>query len=271
MQAFAQTNLQLYNQLRQQGRRDDELLLVRRCYDFASLVYSGFYQADGKPFVCHAVGVAGILAHLNLPAEMVGAGLIHNAFGNADFGDTLSHIVTPERRRRVREAVGEPVATLAEQFREFRITPLTIDRLEQALPDMSPAHRHLLLMDLADHLEKYIDLGVLYFGDATWITGATSAHGERLMQIARDLGHPELAQMLADSVAAAVAEPPVPDALRRPPDQRYLEQVIPLSCRPRLLPILRRRVRDLARKLRRRVAGRFAARRPLIDNRPPTA
>ena len=60
----AQTNIQLYNQLRRRGLDRDELVLVHRAYELLTTLYSGYYQGDGKPFVAHGVGVASILAEL---------------------------------------------------------------------------------------------------------------------------------------------------------------------------------------------------------------
>ena len=54
----AQTNIQLYNQLRREGRPREELVLTRQAYELAASLYSGYYQGDGKPFVTHGVGVA---------------------------------------------------------------------------------------------------------------------------------------------------------------------------------------------------------------------
>ena len=87
MERVAQTNLQLYNQLRAQGYSQKELVIVHRAYEFLTTIYPGYFQADGKPFVAHTVGVASILAHLQLPAEFIAAGLLHNIYGNGDFGD----------------------------------------------------------------------------------------------------------------------------------------------------------------------------------------
>jgi (p)ppGpp synthase/HD superfamily hydrolase len=63
MELITQTNLQLYNQLRMQGYSDTQLAVVHRAYELLITIYPGYYQADGKPFVAHTVGVASILGH----------------------------------------------------------------------------------------------------------------------------------------------------------------------------------------------------------------
>ena len=72
----AQTNVQLYNQLREKGLQLDDLVLVHRAYEFLTTLYPGYFQADGKPFVAHGVGVASILAEIDQPAQIVAVGLV---------------------------------------------------------------------------------------------------------------------------------------------------------------------------------------------------
>ena len=121
MDKIAQTNLQLYNQLRAQERSLSDLGLVRRAYEFLTTIYSGYYQADGKPFVAHPVGVASILANLGFSADFVAAGMLHNIYGNGDFGDGLNNTVTNGRRRLVRNEVGCRVEDLSYRFRALRL------------------------------------------------------------------------------------------------------------------------------------------------------
>ena len=159
METIAQTNLQLYNQLIETGRDSVELEVIRRTYDFATTIYPGYYQADGKPFVAHSVGVASILAHLDMPAEFIATGLLHNIYGNGDFGDGLQNVLSSSRRNLVRNSVGNQIEALVFRFRSFRILPESIERLANGIDAFNRTDRNLLLVDLADYLEKYVDLG----------------------------------------------------------------------------------------------------------------
>lgn len=234
---IAQTNLQLYNQLLGQDRGRDELLLIRKAYDLSCLLYSGYYQADGKPFVAHTVGVASILAHLGLPSPVVAFALVHNVYANGDFGDGLQHRAAPARREKVRAALGAEVETMVHAFRSFRITPQTIDRFEAGLDSCGAFERNLLLTDLADHLEKYVDRGVLYFGDGDWVTSEVALLGARLTAMAGRLGQPELGRMLQDAFDAVAGMDRAPEILR-PAKRKYLALTPPLSLKPRLYPLL---------------------------------
>jgi hypothetical protein len=248
---IAQTNVQLYNQLREARLPLEDLVLVHRAYEFLTTLYSGYYQADGKPFVAHGVGVASILAWLDQPAEVLAAGLLHNIYGNADFGDGRSAGATPSRRRLVREAMGERIEELLVRFADLRIRPDRIEETRRALRDCNDTHRRLLLVDLADHLEKYVDLSVLYFGESDWVTGASDRIGRDLIEIADELGEPRLGEMMSRAFSEAAAQASdVPAELRASDGRRYLKLLTPRSCRRRLLPRLRQGTRELRRHLR---------------------
>jgi hypothetical protein len=231
----AQTNIQLYNQLRGQGRSGGELVLVHRAYELLTTLYPGYYQGDGKPFVAHGVGVASILADLAQPGRIVALGLLHGVYGNADFGDGRDSGATPFRRRLVRGAVGPEVEELVLRFTQLRLSPETVDEKRRALGELDDTGRRLQLVAVVDHLEKYVDLGVLYFGDDEEIISWTRRIGPDLIEIARELGEPHLAEMLSVAFAQVSAEADnVPPELRASDGRRHLKLVIPRSCRRRL-------------------------------------
>jgi hypothetical protein len=234
----AQTNVQLYNQLREQGRTVDDLALIARAYELLVTLYPGYFQADGKPFVAHGVGVASILADAGEPAEIVAVGVLHNIYGNADFGDGVKRGTTRYRRRIVRDAVGDQVEGLLARFQEIRIRGGDVEAARQALPTRSAAERSLLLVDLADYLEKYVDMGVLYYGQNDWALPASAAMRDQIVGLADALGHPALGAQLREALAAVTAQEPVPDVLRPSDGRRYLHLVVPRSCRPRVAPRL---------------------------------
>lgn len=236
-ESIAQTNLQLYNQMLAQGRSVEEMARAKNAYDLASLIYSAHYQADGKPFVAHTVGVASILCHIDMPIDVIAFALIHNVYGNGDFGDGRKFKSTSARRSRVRNAVGSDVEALVHRFGRFRITSRTIDRIEAELGSYNETDRYLVLTDLADHLEKYVDYGVLYFGDSGWVTREVEHHGNRLIVIAEQLGQPKLARMMRQGFDAAEGKPMAPQVLR-PGTQKFPEITLPLSASKRLYPRL---------------------------------
>lgn len=234
MERVAQTNLQLYNQVRAQGRGLEDLVLLKRAYELSTTLYSGWFQADGKPFVAHTVGVASILARLGCPTDIVAAGLLHNVYGNGDFGDGRTLDASPERRRVVREGVGDAVEELVYRFRDFRITSRNVDAILTRIDQLDETERALLLMDIADRLEKFVDHGVHYFGDADWVTRQVPLLGERLIEIADRLGRPEVGAMLARAFAEAdAASGEISLDMRTSDGRAVLGLVVPRSCRRR--------------------------------------
>ncbi len=243
---IAQTNIQLYNQLRESGLPLDELVTVHRAYEFLATLYPGYYQADGKPFVAHGVGVASILAWIDQPVDILAVGLLHNVYGNGDFGDGRAPGITPARARLVREAVGERVEELLERFRGLRIHLETLEDFRRSLPERTETDRRLILVELADQLEKYVDLGVFYFGNNDWVEG--DRMGAALVDIAHEVGEPRLAEMLSNAFADAAAAAPVPTELRTSDGRSFLKLEVPRSCRRRLMPRVRRRIRRTLRR-----------------------
>ena len=247
MEVFAQTNLQLYNQLRRQGRSDEELRLVRAAYELACILYTGYFSADRRPFVAHTVGVASILASVEQPALMVAAGALHNVYGNGDFGDGLYNAAPESRRRQVREAVGHDVEEIVYRFHLRRVRPMLDDGYRQSVEHLAQTDMPVLLLDLADVLEKHIDSSVLYHGDGSWIAGPVDRHGAYLVGLARRIGQPKLAAALEQGFAAVAADPGLPAVLRGPQGRKYRTLVVPGSCRRRIYPVLVNAMRWLAR------------------------
>jgi hypothetical protein len=248
---FAQTNIQLYNQLREKGLPLEDLIAVHRAYELLTELYSGRFQADGKPFVAHGVGIASVLAELDQPNEFLSVGLLHNIYGNGDFGDGRLGCVNASRRRLVREAVGTHIEQLLARFPDERIERQTISEIRQTLPDRGQDERRLIIVDLADYLEKCLDLGVLYYGKNDWMLGAIDRSGADMVWLASELGEPKLAEMLSSAFATVAAQrDEVPLELRPYDLPRYSRLIVPRSCAPRLKPRLRVRMAAVRRRLR---------------------
>ena len=259
----AQTNLQLYNQLRREDRTLEELQLIHRAYEFTTTIYGAYLQPDGKPFLSHSVGVASIVAQLGLPIDFVAAAIAHNIYVNGDFGDGRSSSATRSRRRLVIDHLGERIEDLIFRFKDYRLTLRTIDDLLARLDGFDEDERHLLLMDLADHLEKYVDLGVLYYGQDRWARDVVEQRGDLLIEAANRLGHPDLASALWQAFSAVESEESsVSPTLRTSDGTKYLKLVVPRSCRRRLMPIVASRTQKWWRRARLGLRHALSPRQP---------
>ena len=65
----SQTNVQLYNRLAGLGYGIEALATVQRAYELAARLYAGRFQASGREFLCHGVGVASLLARSSMIGE----------------------------------------------------------------------------------------------------------------------------------------------------------------------------------------------------------
>jgi hypothetical protein len=233
----AQTNIQLYNQLRAHGMSLDDMLLIRRAYELNTTLYTGYFQADGKPFVSHGIGVASVLTEIGQPADVIAFGLLHNVYGNGDFGDNRGPGPTPKRRQLVRDAVGDRIELMCERFGRNRVTDRSIDGMLEHLGESDEWLRTLMVVDLADTVEKHADLGCLYYGDGEWIIGEVRRAGAKFVELANALGERELATMLSESFDRVAAETEmVPMELRPADGRQYSKLVVPRSCRRRRQP-----------------------------------
>ena len=78
------------------------LALLRRVFEFSEKAHSGQVRRSGEPYISHPLGVATILADLNLDISTVATGLLHDTVEDTDvtlemlseeFGDTISMLV----------------------------------------------------------------------------------------------------------------------------------------------------------------------------------
>jgi len=62
----------------QKGAPTADIGLIRRCYDFAKERHAGQMRRSGEPYLVHPLGVAKIIAELNLDVASICAGLLHD-------------------------------------------------------------------------------------------------------------------------------------------------------------------------------------------------
>jgi hypothetical protein len=193
----ARTSVQLLNQLLEAGWSEPMLRRVRAACDLGNALYSGRLHGDGKPFVAHTIAVASMAARLGLSGDVVIAAVVHNVYCNADFGDGLFDRVTPARRALVRDSIG---AAAEEHVRRFRLLRLRKSGPGIDVDALSASDRELLLLDLADHCEKYLDGSLAYYRDPGWIREFDDPHANGLHDLAARLGHPAFGEELLEAM-----------------------------------------------------------------------
>lgn len=238
---FAQTNIQLLNQLQRAGYTAGELDLVRVAYELAIKLFTGRFRASGKTFIAHLVGTASVLGSLRASAALVAAGLLHAAYQAGDFGDGVPGIANAKRDR-LKVAVGDEVEEYVARYDALPWGAKYITGYHQRAGALSGLERDVLLMRLANELEEYLDLGILYFGDKRrQQTDYLNDDGRMVIEMAESLGFPALGADLArafEEVARADFAPALRGA-----NARNTSFVLAPQSYQRIMDVLAKRLR----------------------------
>jgi (p)ppGpp synthase/HD superfamily hydrolase len=221
----AQTPLQLFAQLRHRGYGADDLALIHRAHGYACELFSGAYRASGKPFVCHLIGTAGVLASVDARPAVVAAGLLHAAYPQGEFG--AGWFGRSDRKRaQVRARVGAAVEALIDGYAQHAWDPAAVAALVERLDRGRDIDREVAVMRLANELDDHLDLGILYCRDAAARIERIERMRPALLDLAQRLEQVHLRDAL-DSAFRACLSADVPDMLRTPHDVSFV--VPPIS------------------------------------------
>ncbi len=188
---YAQTNLQLFSQLSSEGYSDAEVSLILSAYKAATYLFTGWFRPSGKTFIAHLVGTASILASFRFPAKVVAAGLLHAAYSSGSFGNTDQKGIIAAKRQWLIQAVGSEVEEYITRYKVLEWNNNNISVISQGLDSLEPIEREVLLMRLANELEEYQDLGLLYCPKAKHERYSERHH--QIVEMAEKLGFPMLA------------------------------------------------------------------------------
>ena len=131
------------------------------------------------------------------PSNVVAAGLLHAAYATGDFGDGVPGISTGKREP-VRAIVGEVVEEYLARYDALLWSDKLIAGYCDQIDALTQVDRDVLLMRLANELEEYLDLGMLYFGeDRRRRTNYLNDNGQLMIRMADKLGFPALGAALA--------------------------------------------------------------------------
>lgn len=236
----AQTNIQLYNQMRRAGYDERDQQSVREAYDLATRLFTAKFRGSGKPLLAHLVGTASILCELRTRETLLSAAVVHAAYIFGEFGDGRPGM-TPARREVVRRVVGSETEDLVARYHRLEWQPATVAAVYARLDSLSGDEREVLLVRLANELEDHLDLGVLYCRNASKRRDVIESSLRLCIEMAARIGQPSLAAEL-ERVFDEVRASDVPDILRHPRDYTYL--LAPASMMPRPGVTVRRLLDD---------------------------
>lgn len=222
---YAQTNIQLFNQLEREGYSKSDRERVHKTYEFAMRLFSGLFLPSGKTFIDHLVGTASILASLHMPVEIVAAGLIHAAYLHGDFG-SIRKGVSKWKREEVAHVVGKPIEEYVFRYDRLPLGRQRTAALHDRLADLDALDRTVLLIRLANELEHHLDLGALYFPGEKQQRGHQrymESYSPLLVLMAERVGAHSLAtEMKTAFEKIASARPPLEPCVRCKDTNAYL-------------------------------------------------
>ncbi len=81
---------------------DTDMVILRKCYDFAEKMHAGVKRSSGEPYIIHPLNVAATLIKLKMDIDSIMAGLLHDTVEDCDvapediakmFGQNVAQIV----------------------------------------------------------------------------------------------------------------------------------------------------------------------------------
>lgn len=157
---YAQTNVQLYDQMSSAGYSRDDLAAIQRAYEAMQPLFSGSFRGSGRPFLAHLVGTASILADAGQPIAVIVAGLCHAAYEFGDFGASLRRR-SSNNRQKLRQWIGTEAETLVWSYSHLE---WSIDAIS-GYPD-DQADKQVLVIRLANEIEDALIDNWFYSGSA---------------------------------------------------------------------------------------------------------
>jgi len=225
---YAQTNIQLYNQMREGGYTDDDLKQTRAAYELAMQIFTGHYRPNNKSFLAHLCGVASILVVNQEKSNVIIAGLLHSIYSHGEFGNGIRG-AHQAKRARVKSVVGEAVEQLIIQYTKINWNIDTLRSFHKDIGNIENNDRAALVIKLADILEDYLDQGMGYSSKTKSSGGLEDAQFRPVVvEMADKLGHHSLAEELKALLIDAKDIAP-PEILQN--DRRVSFLLAPLSYR----------------------------------------
>jgi (p)ppGpp synthetase, RelA/SpoT family len=150
---------------KEEGRPEQDIMLVDRAFIFASLAHEGYKRISGAPYIVHPINVATRLAEMRMPTNMIAAALLHDTIED-------SQRDPEETRKELRKEFSPDIVELIENVTKLDLkNPNTnkarlfgIDRYAENLRKMFVAFAkdvRAIIIKFADRIDNLRDLEVL--------------------------------------------------------------------------------------------------------------
>jgi (p)ppGpp synthase/HD superfamily hydrolase len=191
MHSYAQTNIQLYNQLQRQQYSLEDIVEVRRVYDLMIRLMACRNRPSGKPMETHLVGTASVLATLRVPLKVILVGLSHAAYAAGDFGVARNWNLAAKRKQ-TQGVLDAQTEELLATYNSFAWTSNSILEVHRDLTALTPLEREVIVIRLANDLEDNLDFAILYCPNRQDRLNYLRRCGPAMQEMAATLGFPAL-------------------------------------------------------------------------------
>ncbi len=205
-QKYALTYPQLILQAIQKNYDALSLSRLRRAHEVTLRLMDGFYRAQDAPFLCHVTRTASIALEHGASPDAVSASLLHAVYNFGIFRDGKSGL-TEAHQKEVQDEVGQEVDGLVVDYMKlkFHETDFLKAKLEN-YTSLSDTERKVLLIALANELEDFLDLQMVFRRDGPY-KEMIEKNGALMMKLAKALGHSALAGELGAAFEESLSKP----------------------------------------------------------------
>jgi (p)ppGpp synthase/HD superfamily hydrolase len=155
-----QTNTALYMQLYEARHPVADILRVQKAYRVCCAMFNGRYRKTGRPFICHALGVASSVAHFDKSIDLVLAAMFHASYDSGQFPDGKSNRRSQTHRKWLEQKIGPTVEGLVARVGAMKFDTGDPERLvTEAVP---PGDEDVLFLQLAHEIDDLADGGLAF-------------------------------------------------------------------------------------------------------------
>ena len=249
--SFAMTFPQLVAQAMSLGMDEPALGLLRRGYDLAEQIFDGMYRGQGTPFVNHLVRTGSIVMAQGQPMEVVIAGMLHGVYLLDRFEGSRRRKPQSADRAYLQREIGQNVEALVWGYAHLGWHNREVIEAHLANFDSYGTDKQsMLVIQLANELEDYLDLAMLYVGRFPYCQHIEK-YGDLCVEMAVRLGLPTLGQALRTAYDATLSHR-LPKVVIRDhksayelPRRHFWEKML----FERVVPTVKRGVRKMLRRV----------------------
>jgi len=211
---YAITFPQLIAQAKEIQLEDDDMARLRAGYDLAERMFDGLYRSQGSAFINHLVRSASIVMAHGGSIPTVLAAMFHSAYMLDCFTRSRRRGYKPDDRAILAGTIGPDAEEIAWEYARLKWGKReAVEEHMKNLNTYSPVIKSVLVVRLANELEDFLDLAMLYRPNYNY-RNRIAAIGEACIVMADNLDMPGLGQDIKKAFEVTLAGK-VPDAMVR--------------------------------------------------------